>query len=226
MDTDNDTESKPKRKRRTPEEIAADKAAKEERRIEREAKRAEKAAEKERKDRERDERREQRRIKNGPWNEQERVEKAIRWLHNLFPSEDVLRRWDKSNDCSVLGEVGEYCDAEVIGSTGEVYKTSLTDCTCPDSRYNRAQCCKHQITLARHICGDSVPKPEGYRPKQTQSSWIESDEGEAAIKEDRAEVDRMVQEMLNEKSPKGHPKIIYVIIAILVILILGWLILR
>lgn len=162
-----DSEQKPKRKRRTPEEIAAEKEAKEQRRIEREQKRVQREAEKARKDKERDERKEKNRKRFGPWTEEERVEKAKAWLENIYPYESNLRRWDRSDDCSVLGEVDEYCNAEVIGSAGEVYNTSLfKGCSCPDSRYKRAWCCKHQIALARHICGDVVPKPEAMPPEE------------------------------------------------------------
>ncbi len=164
MDGDNGADPKPKRKRRTPEEIAAEKAAKEERRIEREALKAQKESEKA-------ERAEQRRLKYGPFTIDEAKEKATEWIHHLPDTKSVRDRWIRAKEISPLTVNTEKLAGEIIGSKGEVYETSLVlkkGCTCPDFQYNGVICCKHQIALARHISGIDTPP---FRLDSNQTSY-------------------------------------------------------
>lgn len=151
MDNTSTESPKPKRKRRTPEEIEADRAAKEKAKAEKQAERERKAAEREA---EKERKAEEKRLKKGPWTEEELKAMAKDFLKTLPKAKRIYDRKDRSQECYVLnGEWSAYGTAEVVGSGGDVYDTSLTKCSCPDFRFHRAECCKHQLCLADYILG-------------------------------------------------------------------------
>ena len=149
------SEQKPKRKRRTAEEIAADKAAKEE----------------------------EKRLKKGPWTLEELRAKADDFVQALPKAQRIKDRWERSKDCYVLnGEWSCYGVAEVVGSTGEVYETSLTKCTCRDFKSKRAECCKHQLCLVEYIRGD-----------RTEEQRLKEEAELAAIREKQRVIDEQIR---------------------------------
>lgn len=171
----------PKRRRRTKEEIEADNKAKEEAKKQREEEREKKAAEKEE---EKARKAEEKRLKNGPWTDVELEEMADAFAMSLPHAKRIQDRWERSLECYVLnGEWSQYGVAEVVGSTGEIYTTSLKKCTCKDFRFRNAECCKHQLCLVDYLRGDRSEE-QRLKDEEEHRKWKERIEAEAKQREE------------------------------------------